>query len=326
MTKDVQTAVDKVNTQMQQAKAAQQRIANLQANKNGARLSGDTKSESRIGEQISKAQIQMNKSQQQAQAIVRGLKSEYDAIPNSLSNISAKMEGNERQIEAMRAKVKAMKNEMKMQQTETGSFASGKWKSTGIQDTPQSTKTAETISKQSAKMEKLIADNDALQRSYAQLEDRSGVLKTALSSVNTELGEQPVKARMAANGMRNLSGSTKQSEGLFSRFKNMMSNSIGRFGSLFDRQSKQVTSGTSRMAQGMGGFGRSMKMLWSQLFLFTFLYQGIMTLAGGLFKALQTNAQFSASLNQIKVNLLTAFYPNLPSSFASDKCFDVGLS
>lgn len=309
MTKDVQTAVDKVNTQMQQAKAAQQRIANLQANKNGARLSGDTKSESRIGEQISKAQIQMNKSQQQAQAIVRGLKSEYDAIPNSLSNISAKMEGNERQIEAMRAKVKALKNEMKMQQTETGSFASGKWKSTGIQDTPQSTKTAETISKQSAKMEKLIADNDALQRSYAQLEDRSGVLKTALSSVNTELGEQPVKARMAANGMRNLSGSTKQSEGLFSRFKNMMSNSIGRFGSLFDRQSKQVTSGTSRMAQGMGGFGRSMKMLWSQLFLFTFLYQGIMTLAGGLFKALQTNAQFSASLNQIKVNLLTAFYP-----------------
>ncbi|MGF2161690.1 hypothetical protein [Enterococcus avium] len=309
MTKDVQTAIDKVNTQMQQAKAAQQRIANLQANKNGARLSGDSKSESRIGEQISKAQIQMNKSQQQAQAIVRGLKSEYDAIPNSLSNISAKMEGNERQIEAMRAKVKALKNEMKMQQTETGSFASGKWKSTGIQDTPQSTKTAEAISKQSAKMEKLIADNDALQRSYAQLEDRSGVLKTALSSVNTELGEQPVKARMAANGMRNLSGSTKQSEGLFSRFKNMMSNSIGRFGSLFDRQSKQVTSGTSRMAQGMGGFGRSMKMLWSQLFLFTFLYQGIMTLAGGLFKALQTNAQFSASLNQIKVNLLTAFYP-----------------
>lgn len=309
MTKDVQTAVDKVNTQMQQAKAAQQRIANLQANKNGARLSGDSKSESRIGEQISKAQIQMNKSQQQAQAIVRGLKSEYDAIPNSLSNISAKMEGNERQIEAMRAKVKALKNEMKMQQTETGSFASGKWKSTGIQDTPQSTKTAEAVSKQSAKMEKLIADNDALQRSYAQLEDRSGVLKTALSSVNTELGEQPVKARMAANGMRNLSGSTKQSEGLFSRFKNMMSNSIGRFGSLFDRQSKQVTSGTSRMAQGMGGFGRSMKMLWSQLFLFTFLYQGIMTLAGGLFKALQTNAQFSASLNQIKVNLLTAFYP-----------------
>lgn len=309
MTKDVQTAVDKVNTQMQQAKAAQQRIANLQANKNGARLSGDTKSESRIGEQISKAQIQMNKSQQQAQAIVRGLRSEYDAIPNSLSSISAKMEGNERQIEAMRAKVKALKNEMKMQQTETGSFSSGKWKSTGVQDTPRSTKTAEAITKQSAKMEKLIADNDALQRSYAQLEDRSGVLKTALSSVNTELGEQPVKARMAANGMRNLSGSTKQSEGLFSRFKNMMSNSIGRFGGLFDRQSKQVTNGTSRMAQGMGGFGRSMKMLWSQLFLFTFLYQGIMTLAGGLFKALQTNAQFSASLNQIKVNLLTAFYP-----------------
>lgn len=309
MTKDVQTAVDKVNTQMQQAKAAQQRIANLQADRNGARLSGDTKSESRIGEQISKAQIQMNKSQQQAQAIVRGLKAEYEAIPISLSNISAKMEANERQIEAMRAKVKALKNEMKMQQIETGSFASGEWKSTGVQDTPRSTKIAEVITKQSAKMEKLIADNDALQRSYAQLEDRSGILKTALSSVNTELGEQPVKVRMVANGLRNLSGFTKQSEGLFSRFKNMMSNSIGRFGGLFSRQSKQVSSGTSRMSQGMSGFGRSMRMLWGQLFIFTFLYRGIMTLASGMWKALQTNAQFSASLNQIRVNLLTAFYP-----------------
>jgi len=80
MTKDVQTALDKINTQMQQAKAAQQRIANLQADKNGANLSGDTKGASKIGEKIAKAQIQMNKSQQQAQAIVRGLKSEYDAI------------------------------------------------------------------------------------------------------------------------------------------------------------------------------------------------------------------------------------------------------
>lgn len=307
--KDVQSAVDKVNLQMQQAKAAQERIANLQADKNGARLSGDTKSESRIGEQLSKAQIQMNKAQQAAQEIVRGLKSEYDAIPQSLSSISAKMEANERQIEAMRSKVKALNGELRTQQMETGNFSSGKWKSTGVKATPRSTKTEETIAKQSAKMEKLIADNNRLQRSYAQMEDRSSILKTVLSSLNTELGEQSVKAKMATNGLRNLSGATKKSEGIFSRFKNMMQQSIGRFGELFNRQSKQVTSGTSRMSQNMGGFGRSMRMLWSQLFLFTFLYQGIMTLVGGLFKALQTNEQFSASLNQIKVNLLTAFYP-----------------
>ncbi|HFE9851432.1 TPA: hypothetical protein ACGBG5_001722 [Enterococcus faecalis] len=309
MTKDIQTAVDKVNTQMQQAKAAQQRIANLQADKNGARLSGDTKSESRIGEQISKAQIQMNKSQQQAQAIVRGLRSEYDAIPNSLSTISAKMESNERQIESMRAKLKALKNDMRMQQTETGSFASGKWKATGIKETPKSLKTAETITKQSAKMEKLIADNDALQRSYAKLEDRSSALKTALSSVNTKLGEQPSKIRMATNGMRNLLGATKRSEGLFSRFKGKMANSIGRFGDLFQKQTRKVKNGTNRMSQGMNGFGRSMRRLWSTIIIFGILYKGVMALAGGLFRALQTNAQFSASLNQIKVNLLTAFYP-----------------
>jgi len=309
MTKDVQSQIDKINSKMQQARNAQQKVANLQSDRNGAVVSGDTKSASKIDEKIANAQLQMNRSQQQAQSIARGLKAEYDAIPNSLSSISAKMEGNERQIESMRSKVKALKNEMKMQQTETGSFASGKWKSTGVQDTPQSTKTAEAISKQSAKMEKLITDNDALQRSYSQLEDRSGVLKSALSRVNTELGEQPAKSRMAANGMRNLAGSSKQSEGLFSRFKNTMRNSIGRFGGLFHRQSQKVSGGTTRMSNGMTGFGRSMNRLWSKIFIFGILYKGITMLAGGLFRALQTNAQFSASLNQIKVNLLTAFYP-----------------
>lgn len=309
LTKDVQTAVDKVNLKMQQAKAAQSKLTSLTSDRNGAKLSGDNTGASKFEEQMAKAQIQMNRAQSQAQSIVRGLRAEYDAIPQSLSNISAKMEGNERLIESMRAKVKSLNEEMKAQQTETGSFSSGKWRSTGTKDTPQSSKTAEAIAKQSAKVEKLIADNDALQRAYAQLEDRSGVLKAALGKVNTELGEMPIKTRMASNGIRNLSGSSKQSEGIFSRFKNTVKNSVGKMGSLFSHQSKQVTSGTSRMSQGMGGFGRSMRMLWSQLFLFTFLYQGIMALAGGLYKALQTNTQFSASLNQIKVNLLTAFYP-----------------
>lgn len=309
LTKDVQTAVDKVNLKMQQARAAQVKLANLTADRNGAKLSGDKQAVSKIQEKMANAQIQMNRSQMQAQSIVRGLKNEYAAIPNSLNSISAKMEANERQIESMRAKITTLKAEMRMQQTETGSFASGKWQSTGFKDTPNSTKTAEAISKQSRQMEKLIAENNALQRSYAQLEDRSSILKTALSKVNTELGEMPIKTNMASNGMRNLSGSSKQSQGLFTRFGNVVKNSVGRIGSLFTRQSNQVTSGTSRMSRGMNGFGGSLRMLWSQLFIFTFLYQGITTLVGALWKALKTNAQFSASLNQIKVNLLTAFYP-----------------
>lgn len=309
MSQDVQAQVDKINLKMQQAKAAQQKMANLQSDRNGASISGDGKATSKYDDQIAKTQIQMNKAQADAQAMVRKLKSEYDAIPNSLNVISGKMEANERQIESMRAKVKALNAEMKSQQIEKGSFSSGKWQSTGVEDTPKSSKTAESMTKLSAKMQKLISENDALQQAYARTEDRSESLRKALSSVNTQLGEQPVKARMASNGMKNLSNNTKKTEGLFSRFKNVVNNSVGRLGNIFNRQSKQVTSGTNRMSQGMGGFGRSMKMLWSQLFLFTFLYQGIMTLAGGLSKALQTNAQFSASLNQIKVNLLTAFYP-----------------
>lgn len=324
--KDIQSAIDTIHLKMKQAKLAQQRIAELQADKNGAHLSGDTKAESKISSQLSKAQIQMDRAQQGAQAIVRGLKTEYDAIPHSLSSISSKMESNERQIEVMRAKVKALNNELRTQQRETGNFSSGKWQSTGVEDTSRSNKTAEKVAQQSAKMERLIADNDRLQRIYAQLEDRSSALKTALSSVNTELGEQPIKAKMATNGLRNLSGSMKQSEGTFSRFKNVMQQSVGRFGSLFRSESSKVANGTRHMSQGMGSFSQSMRMLWSQLFLFTFLYQGIMTLVGGLYKALQTNAQFSASLNQIKVNLLTAFYPIYQAALPAINALMAGIA
>ncbi|MGM0239487.1 hypothetical protein [Enterococcus sp. AZ103] len=309
MSQDVQAQVDKINLKMQQAKAAQAKMANLQSDRNGASVSGNGKATTRIDDQMAKTQIQMNKAQTDAQAMVRKLKSEYDAIPSSLNTISGKMEANERQIEAMRSKVKALNAEMKSQQIETGSFSSGKWQSTGTEDTPKSTKTSEAIAKQSAKMEKLIMDNDALQQAYARTEDRASVLKTALGKVNTELGEQPVKSRMASNGMRNLANSTKQSQGLFSRLRDSMRSSLGNMGNLFNRQSKAVSSGTRGMNRSMGGFLGTVKLLWSQLFIFSFLYQGIMQLAGGLWSALKTNAQFSASLNQIKVNLLTAFYP-----------------
>lgn len=309
MTKDVQSAVDKVNLKMQQAKAAQQRLGHLKSDRNGAAITGNNKSVSRIDEQIAKAQIQMNRSQQEAKSIVRGLRKEYDAIPNSLDSISRKMNVNEGQIEALRQKVRLLKTEMASQMKETGSFASGKWQATGVEETPKSMKTAELISKQAVKMEKLIADNDRLQQVYAQTEDRAQMLKNALSKVNVELGEQSTKSRMASNGMQNLAGKTQQSAGLFNRFKNGMHNTIGRIGSLFNRQSSAVTNGTRQMSNSMGGFGRTLRMLWSQLFIFSFLYQGIMKLVSGLWSAMKTNSQFASSLNQIKVNLLTAFYP-----------------
>lgn len=309
MTKDVQDAVDKVNLKMQQAQAAQQRLANLQSDRSGAKLSGDGKSVSRIDEQIAKAQIAINKSQTEAQSIVRGLKREYDAIPNSLSTISSKMDQNEQQIEKMRSKVKALNQEMIKQQQPTGNFESGKWKQTGVKDTKTSLKTSEEIDKQTAKMDKMIADNDKLQQAYAQLEDNSNKLKSALGGVNTELSKTATKSKMATNGMNNLSGNAKKTEGVFSRMKGAISNSVGNLGSLFRRQSSSVSGSTNQMSNSLGGFGRRLSSIAKQVLVFSLLYKGIRMLSQGLFSALSTNAQFSASLNQIKVNLLTAFYP-----------------
>ncbi|MBO1306548.1 hypothetical protein JZO70_10265 [Enterococcus sp. 669A] len=316
MTQDIQTAVDKANLKMQQARAAQQKIANLTGDRNGAAISGDGKAVSKYDEKIANAQIQMNRAQSDAQAIVRKLKTEYDAIPQSIKRGETQMQQNEAQIERMRQKVKALNEQMRNQQIEKGSFGKNGWQTKGFEDTKSSAKTSSEIAKIEAKMQKLIAENDKLMQQLGTMDDRSGMLKGALAGLNTELGETGAKTAMATNGMRNLAGQSKTTQGIFSRLKgvftsagNSFKNGVGRMGSIFSRQSNQVSSGANRMSKSMGGFGRSMKMLWSQLFLFTFLYQGIMKLAGGLWSAMKTNEQFASSLNQIKVNLLTAFYP-----------------
>jgi phage-related protein/methyl-accepting chemotaxis protein len=309
MTKDVEDAVSKINIKMQQAQAAQQRLANLQSDRSGAQISGDGKATSRYDEQITKAQIAMNKYQSEAQTMVRALKNEYDAIPASLSNISTKMEQNEQQIEKMRSKVKALNQEIKSQRQPIGNFDSGTWKQTGTKETKASIKTANEIDKQSAKMNKMIAENDRLQQAYASLEDHSGKLKSALGNVNTELGKTATKSKMATNGMNNLSGNTKKTEGVFSRLKGVISSSVGNLGNIFRRQSSSVSSSTNQMSNGLSGFSRRLTSIVKQVFVFGLIYRSLRLLSTGLFGALKTNAQFAASLNQIKVNLLTAFYP-----------------
>ncbi|MGM0214972.1 hypothetical protein [Enterococcus sp. AZ109] len=312
ISQDVQTAVDKANLKMQQARAAQQKIANLQGDRNGAAVSGDGKAVSKIDEKIANAQIQMNRAQSDAQAIVRKLKSEYDAIPKSIKTGETQMQQNEAQIERMRSKVKSLNEQMRNQQIEKGSFGKNGWETKGYEDTKSSTKTSGEIAKIEAKMQKLIAENDKLMQQLGTMDDRSDALKVALSGLNTELGTTATKSAMATNGMKNLAGQSKNTQGILSRLKGTFSsagNSSNKMGSIFSRQSKQVSSGANRMSNSMGGFGRTMKMLWSQLFIFSFLYQGIMKLVGGLWSAMKTNEQFASSLNQIKVNLLTAFYP-----------------
>lgn len=305
MTKDVQTALDQVNLKMQQAQVAQKKLANLQASKNGATLNNDGKASAKIEEQIARVQIAMNRSQSEAQHVVRSLRREYEAIPNALSSIASKMDLNEAQIEKMRAKVKLLNRELKSQMQPVGDFESGSWKETGMKDTAASLKTAAVIEKQSAKMQKMIAESDQMQRTYAELEAHAHALQSALNSVNTELSDVSGKSKMASNGMNNLSKSGKKVEGVFKRLKSLTSGFTG----LFKRQTKVVSKGSNQMSGAVGHFGRRLGNIAKQALIFSVMYRGIRLLSRGLMFAFRTNNQFAASLNQIKVNLLTAFYP-----------------
>lgn len=93
---------------------------------------------------------------------------------------------------------------------------------------------------------------------------------------------------------------------------NGLKNSFGildKFGNLFSRNSNKVTQGTRSMSMGNNAFLQSMKYLLPSLIVYQLIGGAISKLAGGMMSALKTNDQFSNSLNQIKVNLMTAFYP-----------------
>lgn len=327
VTKEIDAMVNEINSKMGQAKAAQEKVAYLKSQRQSASNKGDTGQVVKYDEQIARAQAQMIKFQDQAKGMGTTIKRELDSVPSSLDNITKGMSQNEAQIEAMRKRIRTLKAEYNDQRVPTGSFTSG-FKT--YEDTPQSLKTSGEIQKQSTKMSKLISDNDRLQKEYAQTEDRAEALRKALQRVNSTLGQSSIQTGSAANGASMTGSGLKQSEravskygGVFNRMSNAISHGfgsvgnglksslgfIGKFGSLFSSNSNKVTSGTNRMTGSTNAFGQSMKYLLPSLVVYQLIGGAIRTLASGIMSALKTNDQFSSSLNQIKVNLMTAFYP-----------------
>ena len=294
VSKNVDAMVREIESKMKQAQAKQAKIANLTTQGKTPAIAGNPVKSSKLDDQIAGSQAQMTRYQNQAKALAQSMQSEFDAVPSSLNKISVAMEQNEAQINAMKARLKGLNEDYKNQTKPVGSFQDG-FKN---KDTDASIKTQDTIQKQSAKMNKLISENDRLGDSYGRISDRSVQLKSALSGINTELSESTIRAHSTSRALNSVGNSGKDNSGIF-----------GKFGSVFNRQSKGIESGTKRMSRGMGGFGGTMKALWSQLIIFTLLSQAITALATGLGKAMMTNDQFRNSLNQIQVNLLTAFYP-----------------
>lgn len=327
VTKEIDAMVNEINAKMGQAKAAQEKVAYLKSQRQTASSQGDTGKVVKYDEQIARAQAQMTKFQDQAKGMGNTIKRELDAVPSSLENITKGMSQNEAQIEAMRKRLRTLKAEYNDQRVPTGSFSSG---FKNYEDTPQSLKTSNEIQKQSIKMNKLISDNDRLQKEYAQTEDRADALRKALQRVNSALGQSSIQTGNASSGASMTGTGLKQSEravskygGVFNRMSNAVSHGfgsvgnglrnslgfIGKFGSLFSSNSNKVTAGTNRMTGSTNAFGQSMKYLLPSLVVYQLLGGAITKLASGMMSALKTNDQFSASLNQIKVNLMTAFYP-----------------
>lgn len=327
VTKEIDAMVNEINAKMGQAKAAQEKVAYLKSQRQTASNQGDTGKVVKYDEQIARAQGQMTKYQDQAKGLANTIKREFDAVPSSLDVITKSMAQNEGQIESMRKRIKTLKAEYADQRKPVGSFSGG---FKGYEDTPQSLKTSTEIDKQSSKMGKLIGDNDRLQKEYAQTEDRAASLRKALQRINTALGQSSIQTGDASSGVAQTGSGLKQSEravskygGVFNRMSNAVSHGfgsvgnglknslgfIGKFGSLFSSNSNKVTSGTNRMTNSTFGLGRSMQSLLRSIIIYQLIGKAVRSLAQGMMSALKTNDQFNSSLNQIKVNLLTAFYP-----------------
>lgn len=327
VTKEIDAMVNEINAKMGQAKAAQEKVAYLKSQRQSASSKGDTGQVVKYDEQIARAQAQMTKFQDQAKGMGNTIKRELDSVPSSLDNITKGMSRNEAKIESMRKRIRTLKAEYNDQRVPTGSFSSG---FKNYEDTPQSLKTSQEIQKQSVKMDKLISDNDRLQKEYAQTEDRAEMLRKALLRVNNALGQSSIQTGSAVNGANMTGSGLKQSEravsrygGVFNRMSNAISHGagnvgnglknslgfIGKFGSLFSNTSNKVTRGTAQMTLGTSAFGQSMKYLLPSLIVYQLIGGAINKMASGMMSALKTNDEFASSLNQIKVNLLTAFYP-----------------
>ena len=98
------------------------------------------------------------------------------------------------------------------------------------------------------------------------------------------------------------------SRGLGNGFKDSLG-FVSKFGSIFSLTSNKVNRGTQGMSRRTGQLGQSMRGLLPSLIVYQLIGRAISGLAKNLFAAFRTNEQFSNSLNQIKVNLMTAFYP-----------------
>lgn len=316
--KDLNSVVTDIQDKLTVARALQNKITALRGQREQYRSNGDANKVADIDLKIAKAQQQMNSLRNSAKATTDTLKREFNSVPDSLRRIENQMAVNEAQIEYMRKRIKNLNQEYNAAKVPTGSFSKG----FSNVDSEQSLKIADKIQRQTAAMDKLIAKNDILQEVYAQTEDRAKALAEVLELLNNRSSGKiptPMKEEIPATPTQSI----PKYGGVFNRVSNAIAHgwrqlpkiftNVGKafsaFGNSHRATAGKINSDYRAMNSSFAAWRLSMRFLLPSLIIYNLLGAAIRKLAQGFWAALNANTQFSASLNQIKVNMLTAFYP-----------------
>lgn len=327
--KSVDSMVADIDSKMDQARAAQERMMNLRGMKSDSLDAGDNRQASRYDEQAASAQARMVRYQNQAKALAQELNNQAKQIPGTLHRIADGMDENEVKIEAIRRKIKGL------QVAEKDAMALDPSKGFDAEPsmpTDKSRAIAERINKERASMNKLIATSDSLNDQYARLQDRSKELASSSERVDTSLESEGTQTRSLRETFARL-GNEFRSVG--SRMRSVLS-SIGRFSGLsrLSRQFRQLrgesgglisrlaevgsrgshsmnrlSSSTHRSESSLRQLSFGLKSLPAQFIVWGIGFEAMQKFSEGLLNAAKTDRQFNASLNAVKANLMTAFYP-----------------
>ena len=286
-TRDVLKQVDTINQKMEQARREQAKLQKLMSMRTDV-IKTDPESLPKLDAQIDQQRVKMTRYLNQAKSLAQNMRDEFNKIPASLEQIAGAMDRNEAAINNQKRLMASLREKIEY-----------------TYDPNQIAKLQQAYDKQNDALERLIVKQDKLGEQYAYTEDKAEAYKKVIDNLDLSLNENGEAADKA--GRKNASLGSR-----FAGLRNMISGLRSHF-SLFGNSAEQAGN------RARNGFNRGYRaglnlvsigrMLAMQILVYQLLNKAIMALGSAFFSALKTNTQFSASLNQIQVNLLTAFYP-----------------
>jgi hypothetical protein len=286
-TRDVLKQVDTINQKMEQARREQAKLQKLMSMRTDV-IKTDPESLPKLDAQIDQQRVKMTRYLNQAKNLAQNMREEFNKIPASLDQIAGAMDRNEAAINNQKQLMASLKEKMEY-----------------TYDPNQIAKFQQAYDRQNDALERLIVKQDKLGKQYAYTEDKAEAYKKVIDNLDLSLNENGEAADKAG----------RKNAGLGSRFaglRNMLSglrSHFNLFGNSAEQAGNRARNGFNRGYRSGLNLVSIGRMLAMQILVYQLLNKAIMALGSAFFSALKANTQFSASLNQIQVNLLTAFYP-----------------